>query len=81
MVASGDRVANDIVGLSVVKMYGLWDRVADIDVWEQTQIRRAVKLGLGRGRGGVKMVGRLLTGDEESSMLINRIREVAGLEG
>ncbi len=47
ILASGDRIAIDVAGLSIVKSFNEWERVAGIGVWEQRQIRRAVELGLG----------------------------------
>lgn len=56
IIASGDRIAADIAGLEIIKGFGKWHMVADKDVWEQKQITRALKLGLGAGRGNIKVV-------------------------
>ena len=50
VMASGDRVAADVVGLALIKTYGLWKSVASRSVWDQRQIRRAAEIGLGAGR-------------------------------
>lgn len=47
ILASGDRIATDIIGLSLIKHYGRSRGVADKGVWEQRQISRAIELGLG----------------------------------
>lgn len=47
VLASGDRIAADVIGLGLIKHYNRWQDVADKGVWEQRQIRRAVELGLG----------------------------------
>jgi uncharacterized protein (DUF362 family) len=47
IVASGDRIAADVIGLSIIKHYAQWPEVARREVWEQKQVRRAVELGLG----------------------------------
>lgn len=47
ILASGDRIAIDLVGLSIIKHFGRWQRVAGAGVWEQQQIQRAIALGLG----------------------------------
>ena len=47
IVASGDRIAIDIVGLSIVKNFGEWEKVSKIGVWDQRQIKRAIELDLG----------------------------------
>ncbi len=73
IVASGDRVANDIIGLSVIKSYGLWPPVVEKDVWEQDQIKRAMELGLGRGRDGVKIVSRSLSDPDKLDQLLQQI--------
>jgi uncharacterized protein (DUF362 family) len=57
IMASGDRVAADVVGLALIKSYGLWKSVASRSVWEQRQIKRAAEIGLGAGkRDGIKLV-------------------------
>lgn len=47
IIASGDRIAADIIGLSLLKHYGRAKHVAEKGVWEQRQIKRAVELGIG----------------------------------
>lgn len=77
IIASKDRVAADIVGLGVIKAFGKWARVTEKDVWDQKQIRRAIELGVGKGRGEIE----LLTGEEDSNFdqLIKRVKEGTGL--
>jgi uncharacterized protein (DUF362 family) len=47
ILASGDRVAADVVGLALIARFGEWDKVASLGVWEQRQIRHAQTLGVG----------------------------------
>lgn len=47
ILASGDRVAADVVGLALIARFGQWEQVASIGVWEQRQIRHAQALGVG----------------------------------
>ncbi len=47
IIATGDRVAADLIGLALIKMYGAWPGVSGKSIWEQGQIKRAVALGLG----------------------------------
>jgi uncharacterized protein (DUF362 family) len=47
ILASTDRIAADVIGLSVIRHFGKWGRVTETGVWKQKQIRRAVELGLG----------------------------------
>lgn len=77
VVASGDRIANDIVGLSVIKTYGLWPGVVEKDVWDQGQIKRGLELGLGRGRDQVKIVGKSLAGQDELDALLQKIHNIS----
>src|SRR3972149_689050 len=39
IIASGDRVAADIVGLGIIKSFGNWKMVTEKEVWEQRQIK------------------------------------------
>jgi len=47
IVASRDRIANDVTGLAILKKYGTEERIQQKSVWEQVQIKRAVELGMG----------------------------------
>ena len=67
IIASGDRVAADAVGLGLIKSFGKWSGVTDIGVWDQRQIRRAQELGLGiADRTAVELVTRSLEGRDEA---------------
>jgi uncharacterized protein (DUF362 family) len=75
IIASGDRIAADVVGLGLIKSFGQWKKVSRIGVWEQEQIRYAQQLGLGiKDRNSIEIVTRILEGDEEAfSKLITQI--------
>ena len=47
IIITGDRVAADVVGLSVIRSFGGWEQLNNMDVWEQRQIKRAIELHLG----------------------------------
>ena len=49
VVASNDIIANDTVGLAILKTLGTIDKIQDnsISIWSQPQIARAVELELG----------------------------------
>jgi uncharacterized protein (DUF362 family) len=47
VVASNDIIANDTVGLAILKTLGTVDKIQDNSVWSQPQIARAVELELG----------------------------------
>jgi len=52
-------------------------KVTEKDVWNQRQIRRAIELGVGKGKGEIE----LLTGEGDSNFnqLIRKIKEQTGL--
>jgi len=79
ILASGDRVATDIIGLSLIKYYGKWKEVSGKGVWEQRQIQRAVELGLGVKNGGAILLRtESLTGpDANFTRLISAIQSYA----
>ena len=47
VIATGDVIANDVVGLALLKTLGTIDKIQNKSVWKQPQIKRAVELGLG----------------------------------
>ncbi len=47
LLASRDRVAIDVVGVAVLKLYGARGKVGSENVFAQDQIRRAAELGFG----------------------------------
>ena len=47
IVITGDRIAADVVGLSIIKAFGGEERISNKSVWEQRQVKRAVELHLG----------------------------------
>lgn len=51
VLAGGDRIACDVVGLSLIKAFGRWEPIRSSSPWEMGQIRRAVELGLGARNG------------------------------
>lgn len=77
VIASGDRVAADVVGLGIIKSFGRWAPVTEKNVWEQKQIKRAVSLGIGRGPEGIRLVTG--GGDGVFTELMEKVRWYAGL--
>lgn len=77
IIASGDRVAADIVGLGIIKSFGKWKMVTEKDVWEQRQIKRAIELGIGRGKDNIKFISG--SGDKKFRELMERVRKETGL--
>ena len=81
ILASGDRVAADIIGLSLIKYYGKAKEVAGKGVWEQRQIKRAVELGLGvKDAASILLKTKSLNSDDPGfSWLIAAIQKHASL--
>lgn len=77
IIASGDRVAADVAGLGLIRSFGRWEPVTTKAVWEQKQVARAIELGVGRGREGIRLVAG--SGSEEFERLVEGIREHTGL--
>jgi uncharacterized protein (DUF362 family) len=77
IIASTDRVAADVVGLGVIKAFRKWKKVNEKGVWEQTQIRRALELGIGRGKEEIVLLDSGRTA--EFKELMNKVREETGL--
>ncbi len=69
IIASADRIAIDLVGLGIVKFFGEWGRVAEISLWEQRQIKRAIELGLGSSKAGdIKIKWKTQTGQDQEGL-------------
>jgi uncharacterized protein (DUF362 family) len=77
IIASTDRVAADIVGLGLIKTFGKWGMVTGKDVWEQKQIKRAIELGIGKGKGEIELL--TAEGEGNFNQLIKKIKEQTGL--
>ena len=78
IIITGDRIAADVAGLSVIRSFGGWERLNTVDVWEQRQIKRAIDLHLGiSSPSELKIVSRCL-GAVKSSFeeLIQKIHRV-----
>jgi len=78
VMASGDRVAADAVGLGIIKSFGRCEKVKAVDVWKQIQISRALELGLGMDRDHIKI---LASGEENRRFkrLIEEVRVYTGI--
>ncbi|HZW36969.1 MAG: DUF362 domain-containing protein [Deltaproteobacteria bacterium] len=75
LLASGDRVACDVVGLAVIKSYGRWKRILSVSPWEMGQVKRAVELGLGARSGReMELAVASLDGDPAFSSLMEKAK-------
>ncbi len=76
ILASGDRIAADVVGLGIIKSFGKWPRVANEDVWEQKQIKKALELGLGVGLGQIMLRDKALKGhNKDFGDIVNKVKK------
>lgn len=75
VIASGDRIAADVVGLGLIRSFNRWRPVSEKEVWQQRQIRHALLLGLGKGKGEIRLLAG--EGDERFTDLIRAIRKEA----
>ncbi len=65
LVITGDRIAADVVGLSIIKAFGGEEKISNKSVWEQQQVKRAVELHLGiSDPGALKIVSECLGTDK-----------------
>ena len=74
ILASQDRVALDAVGVAILRLYRTTRTVARGKIFEQTQIRRAVELGL--GASSPEEIELHPAADPESQAFAERVREV-----
>jgi uncharacterized protein (DUF362 family) len=83
VIASGDRIAADLVGLGLIKKFRLWEEVAEKGVWEQKQVRRAAELGLGiSAPEELRLLsGSLRAEDREMEDLVRTVESYLGLAG
>ncbi|MDI7260678.1 MAG: DUF362 domain-containing protein [Thermodesulfobacteriota bacterium] len=57
IIATGDRIAADVIGLGVLKHYSDLPQIRGVDVWEQRQVKRAIELGLGiKGKEEIELL-------------------------
>ncbi len=77
IIASGDRVASDAVGLGVIRSFGKWEMVASKDIWAQRQIATAVARGIGKGKADIIL--KTGEGEERFVTLMKSVRETTGL--
>lgn len=75
VLAGGDRVACDVVGLAIIKAYGRWKRLASSSPWEMGQVKRAIELGLGAGRKEeLELLTASLDGNREFGDLMGKVK-------
>src|SRR3989304_4917411 len=76
IISSGDRVAADVIGLGIIKAFGLWEKVVSLSTWKQRQIKRAIEIGIGaRNRDEIKLLTASLDNSQEFKKLIEKVKE------
>ncbi len=81
IIATGDRIAADITGLGIIKSFGSCAPVASRDVWEQRQIKTALKFGLGASRENMRLVpGKGIDKDGIKNALVRDIIRLTGIK-
>ncbi|MCF6157289.1 MAG: DUF362 domain-containing protein [wastewater metagenome] len=76
ILVSGDRIAADITGLGIIKSFGKCPEIVNKGVWEQRQIKRAVEMGLGAGKGQIALKDKALNGYNNTFHdLVRKIKE------
>ncbi len=73
IIAGTDRVAIDAVGLAVLKEQGSNSTIMGRKIFEQDQMKHAVKIGL--GISGPEEIG-ILTRDPESKKYADRLTDI-----
>jgi len=73
--ASKNRVAIDAVGVAALKMHGTTSEIEKRGVFEQTQIKRAVELGLG---ASTPSEIRVVPADESSIEIAENLQKALG---
>ena len=78
IITTGDRIAADVVGLSVIRSFGGWQRLKTMNIWEQRQIKRAIELHIGISNPSeLKILSKCLgAGKTDFDKLMEKIRHV-----
>ena len=75
ILASGDRIAADVVGLGIIKSFDKWPKVVGKGVWEQRQIKTALGLGLGVGKGKIELRDKALKGhNNDFEAIVHKVK-------
>jgi uncharacterized protein (DUF362 family) len=81
VIASGDRIAADVVGLGLIKAFGLSKHVEGRNIWDMRQIRRAVETGLGARNGSeIELMIKAQTKSNEFEGLMTKVRNYIMVE-
>lgn len=79
VLASGDRLACDVVGLGIIKFFGQWPPLQSISPWRMRQVKRGVELGLGaRASDEMELLTASLDNDAAFGHLMEKVRALIG---
>jgi uncharacterized protein (DUF362 family) len=77
ILASGDRVACDVVGLGIIKSFGQWKPLESVSPWQMLQVKRAVEIGLGaNGSGEMEFLSETLNNDPSFTRRMEKVRSL-----
>jgi len=75
VLAGGDRVACDVVGLGIIQSFGQWEPLKSISPWQMRQVRRAAEIGLGAGHSEeMRLLSHSLNDDPSFLRLMEQVR-------
>jgi uncharacterized protein (DUF362 family) len=79
ILASGDRVACDVVGLGIIKSFAQWKPLELVSPWQMPQVKRAVEIGLGaRHSDEMELLSESLDNDPSFTLLMEKVRSLMG---
>jgi uncharacterized protein (DUF362 family) len=79
ILASGDRVACDVVGLGIIKSFEQWKPIESISPWQMLQVKRAAEIGLGaRGSDEMELLSETFDNDPSFTLLMKKVRSFIG---
>jgi uncharacterized protein (DUF362 family) len=77
ILASGDRLACDVVGLGIIKSFGRWPPLESTSPWRMRQIARGAEIGLGaRSSQEMELLAESLDGDPSFISFMDEIRRL-----
>lgn len=80
ILASGDRLACDVVGLGIIKSFGQWPPLESLSPWQMRQVKKGVEIGLGaRGSQEMELLTASLDGGPAFPPFMEKIRTLINL--
>lgn len=80
LLAGGDPVACDAVGLGIIKSFGKWPRLQNSSVWQMRQLKRAAEIGIGAGKSEeITLLTTSLDSNPAFAELMGQVRSLLSL--